>query len=372
MDNSLLPASISAEHIKVFEQIVRERRSELPFSKLLIYIIDTVDSVALPYLAQQFNVLGNRGWRWAETDQQKRDLLKRALKMQRKEGTEFSVKESLKVLGINNAVIQHPIPGNTYNGQWSHNGTITYGGAYHWAVFRVLLDLDEIAGLPDLEIQDVVDLVIEWKNVRSKLLSVQYAANQVDSIAVTDNLILQINGTGLVLTFTLSEPGTVEFRLRVVDVSDVDIDWGDGDSETISVPATGLYEPLTHEYTSAGTYVVTVAPDDPALVAGLLSSDPTLTSITGIDELSDATRFFFFGTSIVFITGFPDSLTDLQIQDGVMTTESVDDLLVYLAGSGVSGASIFLNGNTPPAPPSATGLAAITTLEANGCSVTTD
>lgn len=191
MAETLLPSSISAEHIKVFEQIVSERLAAIPMQKVFIYIIDTVDAQALPYLARQFNVLGNRGWRWADTEQKQRDLLKRAVAMQRKEGTPFAVKESLKIIGIENAEILHPIPGNIHDGSWSYNGTITYGGAYHWACFKVLVDIYDLADAAEGALADAVLLINEWKNVRSWLISVEVGVFVEDTVTISDDFTME-------------------------------------------------------------------------------------------------------------------------------------------------------------------------------------
>lgn len=187
MADSLLPSSVGADHISVFEQILLEEMQAIPFEKMFVYLLDTCDAQALPFLARQFNVLGNRGWRWADTEQKQRELLKRAIIMQRKEGTPFAVKESLKVVGIENAQILHPIPGYSYDGTKNFNGTITYGGAYHWACFKVLVDIYDLADASEGALADAVLLINEWKNVRSWLIAIEVAVFVEDTVTVTDD-----------------------------------------------------------------------------------------------------------------------------------------------------------------------------------------
>jgi Leucine-rich repeat (LRR) protein len=94
---------------------------------------------------------------------------------------------------------------------------------------------------------------------------------------------------------------------------------------------------------------------------GLTSID--LTGSTGISSLGLA------GNSLTSIdlTGLVN-LYSLDFENSNLSQESVDYILTFLANGSVSGGSVNLSGGTS-APPSATGLAAKTTLEARGWSV---
>lgn len=65
---NIIPAPIrKAEHLRLIDEVMRDRLAMLPLDKLLIYLVDTVDAKALPYLAEQFDVLGFKGWELIDT-----------------------------------------------------------------------------------------------------------------------------------------------------------------------------------------------------------------------------------------------------------------------------------------------------------------
>lgn len=406
--DKLLPGSIDKEHIRVLEQIVDERLAGIPLEKLLIYIIETCDPQALPYLAKQFNVLGNRGWRWADTEQKKRDLLKRAIKMQRKEGTEFAVKESLKVIGINTAQILHPIPGNTYNGQWSFNGSITYGGAYHWASFKVLVDADELSTLPSDTLQIAVELINEWKNVRSKLVAVEAAIDIEDSVDVTDELMFEgdLNIVDQVGPYTydgsidyngeenydqtydefvLNLPGDfiVEFTPNTTTLFgmflffdgtvDYDLVWGD---TVVSGQATDELIIEDYEFittASANRLTIRISDSSKFISARINSPDAIslriasqMNSLNGINLQSSALSQFLPGSFTA------PALVGIAMQANQLSSAQVNSILAWAVANGAADGTLSLGGQTPPAPPTGQGITDKATLISNGWIVTTD
>lgn len=393
--DKLLPGSIDKEHIRVLEQIVDERLAGIPLEKLLIYIIETCDPQALPYLAKQFNVLGNRGWRWADTEQKKRDLLKRAIKMQRKEGTEFAVKESLKVIGIDTAQILHPIPGNTYNGQWSFNGSITYGGAYHWASFKVLIDADELSTLPPETLQIAVELINEWKNVRSLLVAIEAAIDIEDSVDVTDELMFEgdLNIVDQVGPYTYD--GSIDYNGdenydQTYDefVLNLPVDltlafafgWPDGVNEliTIDIPfvspmAYRLQTPggvlidgngagiLLEDFslvTSGGSGAIRVFVEDLANIKAVAVDSPSIIDFSIVDTLEGLEEIQVVNGSINAVTLSPTPLLTQALFNGNnISSDIVNDILAWVLSNGVSNGILNLSGQTPPAPPTGQGVA---------------
>lgn len=66
MSNILATGISKFDHMKVFDQIAQERLAELDLAVLLIYMIDTVPAEVLPILAEQFDLLGYKGWRFVD------------------------------------------------------------------------------------------------------------------------------------------------------------------------------------------------------------------------------------------------------------------------------------------------------------------
>ena len=158
---------------------------------LLVYFIDTTSAEALPYLAEQFNVLGFKGWAIAETEEQQRTLLKKALELQRYKGTPWAIKEMLKTVGFGGATITEGGTGYspTYNGEYTYNGEITYGGSafYEWATFNIVFDLGETRGITDAQTALAINVVNAYKNARSKLIGIAYKVTMSDSISIDDD-----------------------------------------------------------------------------------------------------------------------------------------------------------------------------------------
>src|SRR5687768_14055463 len=117
--NTTLADSIAhIPHLAAFDLLVKKRFSELELDKLLIYLIDTVQADAIPYFAEQFDVLGYKGFRLAHNEADQRAIIKKSIELHRFKGTLWAVKEALKAVGYGDAVIEEHVDG-------------------HWAKFRV-------------------------------------------------------------------------------------------------------------------------------------------------------------------------------------------------------------------------------------------
>lgn len=156
------------------------RLSELPVEKLLVYLIDQVDARLLPELGRQFHITGLEGWRLANTDAARRALLKRAIALHRKKGTPWALKEALKPVGVDVALIEQADQRRAYaaldpvlvNGAWQLDGSVrlraldrlTYiPQVQHWAQFLVRINLADLTDTGQLAL--IKALVEEWKPV---------------------------------------------------------------------------------------------------------------------------------------------------------------------------------------------------------------
>lgn len=185
MVNTVLPASISkAAHLKALDVMAGERLTDINIGVVMVNLIDTAPVAALPFLAQQFNILGFKGWKFADTEQKQRDLLKRAIELHRYKGTPFGIKTALAMAGVVGAVEIRERVTLKHNCEFFYNGIGYYG--HHWAYFRVLID---IANLNGLSIEDIKGVVNEYKNVRSWLLDVTYYQKLESGVGVSESLI---------------------------------------------------------------------------------------------------------------------------------------------------------------------------------------
>jgi len=185
------------DHIKAFDTVTESRLADLATSNMLVYLIDNVVPQALPVLASQFDLLGNKGWILADTEQKQRDLLKNAITLHKTKGTPFAIKNALASIGLQNAQI---IEGSSftpdyYNGVRDFNGAVTFG-TYSWAEFRVLLDVTTVGATLTTTLYDLaLALIDEYKNVRSHLIDLSLGVFALDGVTVTDGLLSTVTLT---------------------------------------------------------------------------------------------------------------------------------------------------------------------------------
>lgn len=138
------------------------RYNALETERLLVYLVDNVDISALPHLAEQFHILGNEGWLYATTEQEKRALIKNAIELHRYKGTKYSLRKVLEILNLNGKIRE-----------WFEYG----GNPYH---FTVSLDIKN-RGFEQTTEAQLLDLIEEMKNVRSVMETLEVnLTNQAD------------------------------------------------------------------------------------------------------------------------------------------------------------------------------------------------
>lgn len=176
MGNILASSIAGIEHLAAFDEMVEERLANLNIEAVLIYLIDTVDSDALPILAEQFDVLGYKGYGLATTELERREIIKKAIELHRYKGTPWSIKEALKAIGYYDADVEEGIVGTiNYDGTWNYNGSQFYGPG-HWADFSVIVDIGLSQGITAQTAAAAIALINEYKNVRSRLRYLSYKA----------------------------------------------------------------------------------------------------------------------------------------------------------------------------------------------------
>ena len=94
--NSL--AQINDTNLKIFDEICAERISAINLDVLNLANIDTLPSDALPHLAEQYHITGEEGWIFCKNEQEKRALLKKAIKLHKYKGTKFAIISALSAL----------------------------------------------------------------------------------------------------------------------------------------------------------------------------------------------------------------------------------------------------------------------------------
>ncbi|MFT8211441.1 MAG: phage tail protein I, partial [Symbiopectobacterium sp.] len=76
------------------------RLDSIDLGVLMVYLVDIVDSFALPWLGEQFSLTGDNGWELAESDDVRRTLIKSAIELHRYKGTPWSIREIIRRFGF--------------------------------------------------------------------------------------------------------------------------------------------------------------------------------------------------------------------------------------------------------------------------------
>lgn len=149
-----------------WDKLFAAMQADFDLGKLLIYIIDNVDESLLEHLAWQYDVLGYKGYLLATTGEQKRGLIKKALELHRYKGSIWSIKEALKSIGYQDAIIVE-------------------GDEDSWANFSLQVVLGNRV-LNAAEIDSVVKMVNQYKPARCLMTGIVYNMSFTDTVTETD------------------------------------------------------------------------------------------------------------------------------------------------------------------------------------------
>ncbi|QDQ27705.1 phage tail protein I [Chitinimonas arctica] len=112
-----------------------------------LWSADHCPAPLLPYLAWAMSV---DGWEFAQTDAQRRQLVRESLALHRRKGTPWAVKRALDIIGFDNARLdEHP-------------------AAAHWAEFDLAVVVED-RPLDDAAVADALRMVALFKAERSHL-----------------------------------------------------------------------------------------------------------------------------------------------------------------------------------------------------------
>lgn len=150
---SLFPKALQDESNLALEKVA-DKAFDIALKPLMWLFLDTCDEKLLPLLASAFHIEGLEGWSFAKTDTEKRNLLKQAILIHRYKGTKAALKRVLKVLNVNGKIKEW----------FEYDGRPMY--------FKVLLEVFDKPLTLETETQ-LIQLIYEFKNVRSKLESIE-------------------------------------------------------------------------------------------------------------------------------------------------------------------------------------------------------
>lgn len=375
-----------------------------------VYLIDEVRASALYFLAQQFNVLGYKGWILAEGEQERRDLIKRAIELHRYKGTPWAVKESIRSLGFNDVTLIERVGliTNYYNGAIIHNGAEVYGGedTGEWATFSVIINGSNWSQAIDGNyVTALLALIDEYKNVRSHLIDVILRLDFEDSMDMLDDdsmgndveledeldMTLNYDGTATYsgvydhdltsdsLSLDIEAPTTTVITYAAVEGEEevsINIDlpvgtvinWGDGMTTTVGADEFVF----AHTYgTSGEERTVSFLSDGATFMNPCGISTNVIKNITGLPstlaqlyitahemveiDLSNITNLTKFECkngplqSVVMPEDAPN-IDSFDISYNTMSVANLSDLIILIDSYGGSNGTFDSRYQTPPAP----------------------
>lgn len=171
---SLFPAWQWTEpHTQAIAAMLDTQRTEwidTLFPSLLIFDFDNQTSDMLDRVAEMFRIFG---WNKAAGDDEKVAFLRNSLKILRKSGTPYAVKEAIKLVvdaaKIETITLIEGTGGIVYDGTYDFDGSIDFDSHYHWARFSVEIETTDAAYFT-AEIQGAITSMINHYKPASRWL----------------------------------------------------------------------------------------------------------------------------------------------------------------------------------------------------------
>ena len=135
-------------HLYAFDIWMQQWFRRVDLGQLLIYFIDKVNAQALGYLAQEMDMLGNKGWNFCADELAQRALLKMAVQFHRYAGTVWVIEQCLLLAGITSGVVAE--------------GTGIVGDGNDWLRFEII-NVDAIMVPTAKQISDATILINVYK-----------------------------------------------------------------------------------------------------------------------------------------------------------------------------------------------------------------
>ncbi len=201
---NLIPKSISKNSdLAAYDTMFATRMAGIDYSAVLSNLFDVVPAAALPALALQYGVTGYNGWRYAVTEADQRALLKKAVFLHQYKGTEYSIKEALKMIGLTPVTILKGMYFLYYNNEQYYNGGFLYGAPNPY-VIQVNVSQSDFPALTAQNAIDAIAIIYEFKSARDYLVSVNYETiTAIESAGVSDVLDLRVITLGVPVDYVL-------------------------------------------------------------------------------------------------------------------------------------------------------------------------
>ena len=161
-------------HVMAYYDAFEQTLKSVDISAVLVQLVDFAPAAALPFLAQQYDVLGLKGYQFCSTDTQRRSLLKAAISLKRICGTPASIEQAIIAVGFDNAVVTEGT-GIYYDGVYLYDGSKMYGGAA-WYNFNVEVFYTGAAPTTQ-QIALITSMIDVYKPTRCVLLTLKFTVS---------------------------------------------------------------------------------------------------------------------------------------------------------------------------------------------------
>lgn len=180
-DERLLPPGIRDERFRALLALL-DRWDRIDLLPLLVNRVDSVPSALLYPLAWQFGVTGLAGWELAVTDDQRRELIRRAVELHRRRGTPWAIREAFRAVGFPEIVIDELYGRARRNAIVRRSGQFFRGPGGAWAGFALRMSPAADRRAITRDVRDLLRAIAEvWKPARSRLVELRFTEYRHDA-----------------------------------------------------------------------------------------------------------------------------------------------------------------------------------------------
>ena len=173
--SKLISSALQSTRLNVFADLIEDYFENIDLTTMMVYLVDTVSSDVLPFLAIQFDVDGFKGYDQCTTDEQRRELIKNAILLHKEVGTVSSIRKACSLIGLEPKSIEENVP-------------LYAGGRNIWCAFRIRLSVEDLGRLSSTSLTSLKSFIDYYKNARSVLTEIFFELDFDDNVILSESL----------------------------------------------------------------------------------------------------------------------------------------------------------------------------------------